>query len=99
MIGTGLIQRNQVELGSGGGVHADEPPPLLLGEQGVGKLARHNRRWVSGSKHEHEKNSREADTVGAALSWTMSTVLRKTPAAWRHAGTRDDDLAMRSFQR
>jgi hypothetical protein len=23
----------------------------------------------------------------------------KAPAAWRHAGTRDDDLAMRSFQR
>ena len=79
MIGTGLIQRNQVELGSGGGVHADEPPPLILGEQGVSKLARHNRRWVSGSKHEHQKNSIEAGTVGAALSWTTSAVLRKRP--------------------
>jgi len=79
MIQTWLIQRNQVELCSGGGVHADEPPPLILGEQGVGKLARHNRRWVSGSKHEHEKDSREADTVGAALSWTTSAVLRKRP--------------------
>ena len=84
MIGTGLVQRNQVELGSGGGVHADEPPPLILGEQGVGRLARDNRRWVSGSKHKHEKDSREADTVGAARR-TTSTVLRKRP---RRGGTR-----------
>jgi hypothetical protein len=81
MIGTGVIQRNQVELGGGGGVHADEPPPLVFGEQGVGKLARHNRRWVRGSKHEHQKNSIEAGTVGAALSWTTSTVSAKAPAA------------------
>jgi hypothetical protein len=99
MIGTWLIQRNEVELCSGGGVHADEPPTLVLGEQGVGKLARHNRRWVSGSKHKHEKDSREADTVGAARRTTWS-VLRKRPRreARGHAGTRDDDLAMRSFQ-
>jgi len=92
MIGTGLVQRNQVELGSGGGVHADEPPPLILGEQGVGRLARDNRRWVSGSKHEHEKTpERQTQSAPPVGRRRLCCESARGVEARGHAGRRSSD--------